>query len=179
MSSSVLKMLSQAKYNKPSTFPFTEDVKILHRYREEIAEGVFYSFKQKATCQSYAQLAKVTRAQIIVFNRRRAREVSEGSLRSFHERDNSKYHEDVAMGLSLTEQRLCNYFSQIEIMRKRGRNFAVVLTPSMVDALSLPASERIECGVCSTNVCKTQINEPLKRTGLFACSCKPMWSKAP
>lgn len=150
-------MLSDGKYNKPSTLPFTEDVKILHRYLEETAEGAFCSFKEKATSQNYTQLAKVsvtfvTIAQIIVFNRRRAGKVSEVSLRSIHERDNSKHHEDVAMGLLLTEQRLCNYFSQIEIMRKRGRNVVVLLTPSMVDALSLLAGKISECGVCSTNV---------------------------
>ncbi|XP_060772951.1 uncharacterized protein LOC132883390 [Neoarius graeffei] len=73
-------------------------------------------------------------------------------LRSFYERDNTKLHEDVAMGLSKTEQRLCNYFSRVEIMGKRGRKVAVLLTPSMVDALSLLTSERTECGVCETNV---------------------------
>lgn len=146
-------MLSDGKYNKPSTLPFTEDVKILHRYLEETAEGAFCSFKEKATSQNYTQLSVtfVTIAQIIVFNRRRAGKVSEVSLRSIHERDNSKHHEDVAMGLLLTEQRLCNYFGQIEIMRKRSRDVAVLLTPSMVDALSLLAGKISECGVCSTN----------------------------
>lgn len=147
-------MLSDGKYNKPSTLLFTEDVKILHRYLEETAEGAFCSFKEKATSQNYTQLSVtfVTIAQIIVFNRRRAGKVSEVSLRSIHERDNSKHHKDVAMGLLLTEQRLCNYFSQIEIMRKRGRNVAVLLTPSMVDALSLLGGKISECGVCYTNV---------------------------
>lgn len=144
--------LSDAKYNKPSTLPFTEDVQILHRYLKEAAESAFCNLKEEATAQNYAQLAKVTLAQIIVFNRRRAGEVSKMRLRSFYERDNTKLHEDVAMGLSKTEQRLCNYFSHVEIMGKRGRKVAVLLTPSMVDALSLLTSKRTECGVCETNV---------------------------
>ncbi|KAK9526372.1 hypothetical protein VZT92_015076 [Zoarces viviparus] len=73
-------------------------------------------------------------------------------LKSIHERDDTKLHEDVAMGLSKTEQRLCNYFSRIEIMGKRGRKVAVLLTPSMMDALSLLASKRTDCDVCATNV---------------------------
>lgn len=40
----------------------------------------------------------------------------------------------------------------------------------------LPAKEL--CHKCLP-VCKTQINEPLQMTGLFAWSCKPVWSKAP
>ncbi|XDV36910.1 hypothetical protein PO909_006624 [Leuciscus waleckii] len=152
VSHSALKTLSDAKYNKPSTLPFTEDVQILHQYLEKSAESAFCSLKEEATTQNYAQLAKLTLAQIIVFNRRRAGEASKMRLKSFHERDNTKLHEDVALGLSKTEQKLCNYFSRIEIMGKRGRKVAVLLTPSVVDALSLLASRRTECGVCATNV---------------------------
>ncbi|XP_047189259.1 uncharacterized protein LOC118313196 isoform X2 [Scophthalmus maximus] len=147
-----LNTLSDAKYNKPSTLPFTEDVQTLHRYLDKSAESSFCNLKETATTQNYAQLAKVTLAQIIVFNRRRAGEVSKMRLKSFHERDNTKLHDDVAMGLSKTEKRLCNYFSRIEIMGKRGRKVAVLLTPRMVDALSLLVSNRAECDVCATNV---------------------------
>lgn len=147
-----LNTLSDAKYNKPSTLPFTEDVQILHRYFDKSLETAFYNLKEEATTQNYAQLAKVTLAQIIVFNRRRAGEVSKMRLRSFHERDNTMLHEDVALGLSKTEQRLCNYFSRIEIMGKRGRKVAILLTPSIVDALSLLANKRTDCGVCATNI---------------------------
>ncbi|XP_028428579.1 uncharacterized protein LOC114552135, partial [Perca flavescens] len=139
VSHSALNTLSDAKYNKPSTLPFTEDVQILHQYLEKSAESAFCSLKEEATTQNYAQLAKLTLAQIIVFNRRRAGEVSKMRLKSFHERDNTKLHEDVAMGLSKTEQKLCNYFSRIEILGKRGRKVAVLLTPRVVDALSLLA----------------------------------------
>lgn len=72
-------------------------------------------------------------------------------LKSFYERDNTKLHEYVAMGLSNMEQRLCNYFSRIEIMGKRGRKVAVLLTPSMIDALSLLVGKRAECEVTATN----------------------------
>lgn len=111
VSHSALNTLSDAKYNKPSTLPFTEDVQILHQYLEKSAESAFCSLKEEATTQNYAQLAKLTLAQIIVFNQRRAGEVSKMRLKSFHERDNTKLHEDVALGLSKTEQKLCNYFS--------------------------------------------------------------------
>ena len=140
------------KCNKPSTLPFTEDVQILHLYLDKSAEEAFCNLKEVATSQNYAQLAKVTLAQIIVFNRRCAGEVSKMWLKGFLERDNTKLHEDVAMGLSKTEQRLCNYFCRVKIMGKRGRKVAVLLTPSMVDALSLLASNRTESGVCATNV---------------------------
>lgn len=152
VSHKALNTLSDAKYNKPSTLPFTEDVQILHRYLEKSADSAFCNLKEEATTQNYAELAQISLSQIIVFNRRRAGEVSKMRLKTFHERDNTTLHEDVAMGLSKIEQRLCNYFSRVEIMGKRGRKVAVLLTPSMVNALSLLTSKRTECHVSATNV---------------------------
>ena len=152
VSHGALNTLSDAKYNKPSTLPFTEDVQILHQYLKKSAEKAFCNLKEVATSQNYAQLASVTLAQITVFNRRRAGEVSKMRLKSFLERDKTKLHEDVGMGLSTTELRLCNYFCRVEIMGKRGRKVAVMLTPSMVNALSLLASNRTKSGVCATNI---------------------------
>lgn len=152
VSHGALNTLSDSKYNKPSTLPFTEDVQILHRHLEKSAKMAFFKLKEGTTLQNYSQLANVTLAQIIVFNRRRSGEVSRMHLKSFNERDKTKLHEDVAMGLSKIEQRLCNYFSRVEIMGKRGRKVAVLLTPSMVNALSLLVSKRAESGVCTENV---------------------------
>lgn len=73
-------------------------------------------------------------------------------LKSFLQRDKTALHTDVAMGLSEMEQRLCNYFCRIEIMGKRDRNVPVLLTPSMLDALSLLVSRRPDCGICATNI---------------------------
>ncbi|KAJ4935967.1 hypothetical protein JOQ06_017492 [Pogonophryne albipinna] len=137
VSHSALNTLSGAKYNKPSTLPFTEDVQILHRHLDKSVESAICKLKEEATPQNYAELAKVALAQVIVFNRRRAEEVSKMHLKHFNERDNAELHQDVAKGLSKTEQRLCNYFSRVEITGKRGRKVAVLLSPSMLDALSL------------------------------------------
>ncbi|KAK6484851.1 hypothetical protein HHUSO_G12717, partial [Huso huso] len=45
----------------------------------------------------------------------------------------------------------CNHFSRIEIMGKRGRKVAVLLTPNMVKAMALLVDKRRECGVSDTN----------------------------
>ncbi|XP_013880000.1 uncharacterized protein LOC106529192, partial [Austrofundulus limnaeus] len=152
VSHSALNTLSHAKYNKPSTLPFTEDVQILHQHLKKSGENAFCNLEDNATPQTYAELAKVTLAQVIVFNRRRAGEVSKMHLRGFMERDSTKLHEDVAMGLSKVEQKLCSYFSRVEIIGKRGRKVAILLTPNVVDALTLLASKRDECNVCPANV---------------------------
>ncbi|KAM7385196.1 hypothetical protein PAMP_001291 [Pampus punctatissimus] len=68
VSHSALNTPSDAKYNKPTTLPFTEDVHILHQCLEKSAETAFCNLKENAMTQNYAQLAKLTLAQIILFN---------------------------------------------------------------------------------------------------------------
>lgn len=95
---------------------------------------------------------QVTLAQIVVFNRRRAGEVSKMHFKHFLQRAKTKLHEDVAIGLSKVEQKLCKYFCRVELMGKRGRKVAVLLTPSMVDALLLQTNKRSQCSVSDKNI---------------------------
>lgn len=151
ISHTALVTLNEAKFNKPSTLPFTQDVQSLHQFLEKTAYTAFHKLKETASPQSYAELAKATLTRIIVFNRRRAGEVSKMPLKGFNERDGTSLHDDVAMGLSKFEQKLCSHFSRVEIRGKRGRKVAVLLSPDMVDALTLLVSKRSECGVLDTN----------------------------
>ncbi|XP_076829569.1 uncharacterized protein LOC143485412 isoform X2 [Brachyhypopomus gauderio] len=151
ISHQALSTLNEAKFNKPSTLPFTHDVQLLHKHLETTADAASENLKKTPSPQSYADLAKTTLARIIVFNRRRAGEVSKMHLKNFQERDKTLLHEDVAVGLSAFEQKLCSHFSRVEIKGKRGRKVAVLLTPDMVDALSLLVSKRNACGVQDAN----------------------------
>nr|XP_023660035.1 uncharacterized protein LOC111839935 [Paramormyrops kingsleyae] len=151
ISHTALVTLNEAKFNKPSTLPFTKDVQCLHQFLEKTAYTAFHKLKETPSHQNYAELAKATLARIIVFNRRRAGEVSKMPLKGFNERDGTSLHDDVAMGLSKFEQKLCSHFSRVEIRGKRGRKVAILLSPDMVDALTLLVSKRSECGVLDTN----------------------------
>lgn len=74
----------------------------------------------------YAELTRVTLAQIILFNRRYAGEVSKMTLESFKKRDQTELHGDLASSLSKFEQMLDRHFGRVEIMGKRGRKVAVL-----------------------------------------------------
>ncbi|XP_073667997.1 uncharacterized protein [Paramisgurnus dabryanus] len=152
VSHSALNTLSEKKFNKPSTLPFTQDVQLLHTHLEKTSESAFDKLKKTVSPQSYADLAKSTLAQIIIFNRRRAGEVSKMRLKNFIERDKSPLHADVSLGLTKFEKKLCEHFSRVEIRGKRGRKVAVLLTPFMVESLNLLVSKRMECGVPDTNI---------------------------
>ncbi|XP_077091377.1 uncharacterized protein LOC143742412 [Siphateles boraxobius] len=151
VSHGALTTLHEGHFNKPSTLPFTEDVQRLHQHLEMVADLPSDNLKKTASTQVYGELCRSTLAKIILFNRRRGGEVARMHLKSFLERDTAHLHKDVAVGLTAFEQKLCTHFSRVEIRGKKGFKVAVLLSPHMVDALTLLISKRQECGVPQDN----------------------------
>ncbi|KAK0148530.1 hypothetical protein N1851_011137 [Merluccius polli] len=142
-----LKSLNESKWNAPQLLPFTADVQKLHNYLDEKQQQYQHDLESEASSQNWASLAKVTLAQVILFNRRREGEVSKMSLSAFTSRDTSAPHEDVNLALSELEKKLCHHFTRIEMRGKRGRKVAVLLSPVMQEALNMLHQKRKECGV--------------------------------
>ncbi|XP_067374903.1 uncharacterized protein [Channa argus] len=151
VSHSALSTLSKSKFNKPSTIPFTKDVQLLNKCLEKKLHDAFESLKISESSQIYADLAKVTLTQIIVFNRRRAGEVSKMTLECFKKRDQTELHPDIAVGLSPFEQKMSKLYSRVEIMGKRGRKVAVLLNCEHLNSLTLLVDKRDACGVDKDN----------------------------
>nr|XP_055051673.1 uncharacterized protein LOC129437514 isoform X1 [Misgurnus anguillicaudatus] len=151
VSHAALATLSKSKFNKPSTIPFTHDVQLLHQCLEKKSADAFENLKNHESSQTYAELAKVTLAQVIIFNRRRAGEVSKMTLECFMKRDQTELHEDIALGLSPFEQKMSKHFSRVEIMGKKGRKVAVLLSPDLVGAMQLLVDKRHSCEVDGDN----------------------------
>lgn len=151
VSHTALTTLNEARFNKPSTLPFTADVQLLHQHLEKTASLAYEELEKTPSPHIYAKLCKATLAKIILFNRRRGGEVSKMHVKGFLERDTTALHKDVAVGLSKFEQKLCKHFSRVEIRGKRGRKVAVLLSPDMVDALKELLSKRKECGIPEDN----------------------------
>lgn len=145
------KELKEAKYNTPQLLPFTEDVKRLHCYLDEKQQKHLKDLKEKSSPTNWKELAEVTLAQVIIFNRRREGEVSNMPLSAFTSRDKSAPHKDVNLALSDVEKELCSYFTRIEIRGKMDRMVPVLLTPQMEEALELLVNKREECEVLKEN----------------------------
>ena len=96
-------------FTKQLTLPFTEDVQNLQTYFETTVQTARQRLTEIASPQIYPNLAKATLAQIIVFNHRRAGEVSKMGLKNFNERVQSQFHDDVALGLTKFEKKLCGH----------------------------------------------------------------------
>lgn len=152
ISHTALTTLNERHFNKPSTLPFTKDVQCLHRHLEKSTEQALKDLDDHSSPKSYSELCKATMANVILFNRRRAGEVSKMMLNGFLERDTSALHKDVAFGLTQFELHLCQHFSRVELRGKRGRKVAVLLSPDMVTAITRLIEKRKDCGVLEENL---------------------------
>ncbi len=151
VSHAALATLSKSKFIKPSTIPFTQDVQLLHQYLEKKSVEAFESLKNHESSQTYAELAKVTLTQVIIFNRRCAGEVSKMMLECFKKINQTELHEDIALSLSPFEQNISKHFSRVEIMGKKGRKVAILLNPELERAIQLIVEKRDACEVDRDN----------------------------
>ncbi|XP_037634002.1 uncharacterized protein LOC119493061 [Sebastes umbrosus] len=58
----------------------------------------------------------------------------------------------MAVCLTPLENKMCDFFTRVEIRGKRGRGVPVLLKPSMVSAMELLAGTREVCGVSKENI---------------------------
>ncbi len=151
VSASALKTLNEAKWNSPELLPFTEDVKKMHIHLSNQTKLYQEKLKLEKSQKNWSSLAQVTLCNVIVFNRRRAGEVSKMRLNSYLLRNTSVLHSDVADALSEVEQKLCQHFQRVEIRGKRDRKVPILLTPSMLDSMELLVKNRQACGVLDEN----------------------------
>lgn len=151
ISAASLRTLQESKWNAPLLLPFTKDVQTLHSYLDVQQQHSHSELSTETSPQTWTQLAKVTLTQVILFNRRRAGEVSKMPLSAYLSQNPSDPQEDVNVALSDLEKKLCQHFRRIEIRGKRGRKVPVLLTPAMQQALDLLVSKRQECGVPQDN----------------------------
>lgn len=152
VSPQALRNLSEAKWNSPQLLPFAEDVKKMHHYLDSQSKKYQTKLEEEPSSKHWAEFAKVTLCQVILFNRRREGEVSKMSLNSFILRDTSSTHPDVELALSDLEKSLCKHFQRIEIRGKRGRKVPVLLTPDMVTLMELLVKTRRNCDVLDENI---------------------------
>ncbi|XP_034529641.1 uncharacterized protein LOC117805134 isoform X2 [Notolabrus celidotus] len=151
ISAASLRTLQESRWNTPLLLPFTKDVQTLHSYLDEQHQQTHSKLSTETSPQLWSQLAKISLTQVILFNRRRAGEVSKMPLSSFLSNNPSDPHEDVNEALSAVEKKLCHHFRRVEIRGKRGRKVPVLLTPAMKQALDLLVRKRQDCGVRPEN----------------------------
>ncbi|XP_034565550.1 uncharacterized protein LOC117831136 isoform X1 [Notolabrus celidotus] len=151
IASQALTQLDQTKWNAPQLLPFTQDIQKLHCHLAEKQKQHLNDLQEHPSPSNWKELAKVTLTQVVLFNRRRAGEVSRMLLSGYLSKDTSETHDDVSLALTPLEQKLCKHFVRITIVGKRGRKVPVLLTPLMRESLDALTEKREECGVLREN----------------------------
>lgn len=153
-----LDTLQQRRRNKVNLLPVTSDVQKLVSYLRQTSTKCM-SELQKAVdtgCKEavplmYRELAEVTLADVIAFNRRRHCEVSKLTMDDYHKKTKVDMSSDVQAGLSQMEQKLCKLFSRVEIRGKRDRVVPVLFTEHTQSAVDLLNSCRSDAEIRESN----------------------------
>lgn len=151
ISAGALTTLRETKLNTEKKVPFAQDVKRLNFHMENVHLLAEKKLRESPSAENYAALAKVILARTILFNRRRAGEVSSVQLTAFLSRKMSNLQVGMDISVSDLERTMCGFFTRIDIRGKCGRMVPVLLKPSFVSAMELLVEIRETCGVPSKN----------------------------
>ncbi|KAK0142436.1 hypothetical protein N1851_019816 [Merluccius polli] len=116
---------------------FTEDFKCVDAHIECVKVVAEKILRLCPSANNYATLAKMTLAQLIIFNRRREGEVSRMKLDTFEARKKSELNEDIAVCLTPLENRMCDFFTRLEIRGKTRKRSNCA--PKTINGLSYGA----------------------------------------
>nr|XP_054586275.1 uncharacterized protein LOC129152239 [Nothobranchius furzeri] len=177
ISSRAFRNLKETKKKNKDDAPFVEDVKRLHDHLEKVHRDAEEKLKENVCSENYLALAKVVLAQILVFNKRKAREVTSISLTAFRSRKKSDLLDDMDVSVSDLEKTLCGFFSRVDIKGNCGRMLPVLLKPSFESAIELLISVREECGVPKDNPFVFGIPSPFPSSTLKRWVCTQIFVK--
>lgn len=149
VSANASKTLAEARRNDTSSIlPLADDVKCLSKYLEESANAHYQvlvnnpSTEQKS--ESWLELSEIILTQTILFNRRRAGEVSKMTLSDYENRRSADVDGPVAETLTSLEKKLCDIMKRTEIKGKRGRTVPVLFCKQMVQYLDCLLENRTD-----------------------------------
>lgn len=151
ISAGALTTLRETKLNTEKKVPFAQDVKRLNFHMENVHLLAEKKLRESPSAENYAALAKVVLARTIIFNRRRATEVSSVQLTAFMSRKKSNLDTGMDISVSNLERTMCRFFTRVDIRGKCGRMVPVLLKPSFMSAMELFVKVRETCGVPSEN----------------------------
>ncbi|XP_036954793.1 uncharacterized protein LOC119019918 isoform X2 [Acanthopagrus latus] len=151
VSSGALSTLRETKSHTEKKVPLTQDVKLLSCHMEKVHLLAEKKLRESPSTENYAALAKVVLARTIIFNRRKASDVSSLKLKDFMSRKQSELHAGMEFSVSHLEKNMCGLFPRVDIRGSCGRMLPILLKPTFVSAMELLVEVRETCGVLSDN----------------------------
>ncbi|XP_028825579.1 uncharacterized protein LOC114784391 isoform X2 [Denticeps clupeoides] len=146
VSSYLLPPRPKASANGIPLLTFVEDVKKLHVHLKDKQAEYDHMLLSDFSSETWGNLAKVTLAQLTMFNTRSSEELSQMSLSAFISRDISVVPSDDAE-ITEFEQELCKYSARIEISAGEGRKISLLVPPSVLKSIESLVVKRMLCGI--------------------------------
>ena len=149
ISSTALRTLREAKFNKPENIPSARDVaKVVFLIKKQIDvyQERLENDKQKS---DWIELCSLSLASVMLFNRRRTGEVSYLLLDAYEKRApiETDLDDEIYQALDEDEKALCLNFDRIEARGKCDNKISFLLPPKLVTVLDLLNSTRDIAGV--------------------------------
>ncbi|ELT93915.1 hypothetical protein CAPTEDRAFT_194218 [Capitella teleta] len=150
-----LRTITKKAMNNPKLLPLTEDiVKLSNKLKQEASKCVSAmnsTGPNDDILSFYKTLNEVTLAAIILFNRKRAGEVSKMNMSHYQTKQAGSGQKLINDSLSPLEQELSKSLQRFEIIGKRGRVVPVLLTRKMAQAVDTLVKYRKKIGIPKDN----------------------------
>lgn len=130
--------LQQKKWNKPSSVPLVEDLKILRDYLNKKNKEYCNVLKNNSLdVKTFSALQEIVYVQLLLLNRRRVGELQRIKINIYKSHINNKTTHEFSNCISECELMLSKLFKRVVIRGKRGRGVPVLFTEQMVEAIDL------------------------------------------
>ncbi|XP_039463806.1 uncharacterized protein LOC116330566 [Oreochromis aureus] len=151
VSSAALRSLREIKSKRAKQIPLVQDMKRLHFHLEKVHTIAEKNLRDSLSTENFVALARVMLARIILFNKRKPREVATIQLTEFMSRTKSDPPDDLDPSVTELEKTMCRFFTRVDVRGDCGRKVPVLLKPSFESALELLVDSREACGITSKN----------------------------
>lgn len=149
VSKGVYRTLTTNKRNKREKLPTTEDINLLAKYISKHRKASFEKLSEKFSYTTYLDLARMTMASLIVFNRRRTGE-TQNILESDYER--REYLEEKWLAtLSVEDKKFAKLYSRMQIRGKLNRTVPCLIKPDVDKAIKLLIRHRKNAKIDAKN----------------------------
>lgn len=149
VSKGVYRTQAKMKRDKIEKLPSTEDIKLLAKYISKELKVSLVDLSNQYSYPAYLNLARMTIASIIVFNRRRTGETQNILIKNYHQRE---YLDDKWVAtLSVEDQKLAKMYSRMKIRGKRDRTVPCLIKPDVDKAIELLIRNRANAKITDDN----------------------------
>ncbi|XP_021361550.1 uncharacterized protein LOC110455631 [Mizuhopecten yessoensis] len=144
--------IKELHFNKETILPLTADLQKLTKYLEEETTAMTTKILNHKSAELWRKLAELTLTRLILFNKRRAEEPAQMLVERFKQRPiNRNTNEELLQSLQPIEKHLMKCMDMVEVLGKKNRKVPILMTQTMLAAVSALVSTRDAVGIPKEN----------------------------